>query len=99
MLALLATPLESWPFAPNAELMMGLFSMLRWKINPGSVVCWLCATATPLALVQPPTVLQIGPPPMPPLSRADHRLQTLCVEKLLNCLDVTAAVQLAKPVQ
>src|SRR5713101_5133314 len=99
MLALLATPLESWPLAPNAEVLMGLFSMLRWKINPGSVVCWFCVTVVPLAFVQPVATAQIGPPPMPPLSRADHRLQTLCVEKLLNCLLVTAAVQLVKPLQ
>src|SRR5229473_125983 len=102
MLAFTPTPLESWPLDPKAEFTMGLFSMLRWKINPGSVVCWFCVTVVPLALVQVvagATGAQIGPPPMPPLSRADHRLQTLCVEKLLNCLDVTAAVQLAKPVQ
>src|SRR5438270_7639998 len=35
----------------------------------------------------------------PPASRSLQRLQTLCVAKLSNSLLVTAAVQLAKPVQ
>src|SRR5216683_6393335 len=99
MLAFTPTPLESWPLDPKGEFTMGLFSMLRWKINPGSVVCWFCATVVPLALVQPVATPQIGPPPRPPLSRADHRLQTFCSEKFPNCLEATAAVQLAKPLQ
>src|SRR5439155_19378366 len=80
MLAFTPTPLESWPLLPNAEVLSGLFNMLRAKLKPGTVV--------------PP-----GPPPIPPLSRLDHKVQTLWRRKLLSCLVTPASVQLANPVQ
>ena len=49
--------------------------------------------------LKPGTVVPLGPPPMPPLSRFDHKVQTRCRRKLLSCLVTTASVQLAKPVQ
>src|SRR5712664_857454 len=110
MLAFTPTPEDNCPLLPQVAVpagtpqfsgppTIGLLSMLRWKVNPGSVVCCPCGTRVPLALVQPAAAAQIGPPAMPPLSRADQRLQTLWVPKLPACLLATAAVQLEKPLQ
>src|SRR5690348_9561323 len=68
MLALSPTPPDIWPLQPKVPTLpagepgtqvaaIGLFNMLRGKLNPG--------------VVPPP-----GAPLMPPLSRADQRLQT-----------------------
>src|ERR1700730_6669245 len=110
MLALSPTPLVIWPLPPQVAVpggvpqfsgppMMGLFNMLREKLNPGSVFCWFCATVVPLAFVQPAAALQTGPPPIPPASRSLHMFQTLCVVRFALSLNTTAAVQLENAVQ
>src|SRR5258708_10663552 len=91
MLALTPTRLESWPLPPQVAVPTG---------TPQSFGPPTSGEFSMLrAKLKPGRVVPLGPPPMPPLSRLDHRVQTLCRRKLLSCLVTTASVQLANPVQ